>query len=489
MKYPQSAFPEIFSHTVNNETDVLHSTKCSCLFCRQTYDARKINDWVNDKNGVTALCPECGMDAVVGDASGFVLDHDTLKALNLAYFGEDYMEKHPDAAQKYIKRYQEGKITHKKENEALYIQYLSLLATSHFSDEAAYQLGILYQYGTSLTTKDPKAALSWFSSESLKNDGDALTHIGLLLESGELGKAAPALAYQCYAKAMALGYANGLFHFSDCYRDGHYVAKDIDFASQVLSNTMPEVYNRFSASLPFNSVPYGRAAELGSLSYRIGRLFEIGSPKVAPNLFEAVHYYLLAQFAFSSIPSETPMTGDIAAESADTNQRLTILAKLNGQERRDPQFDTDTFSDTITFFLYDPEEGAYHLPSPCLFHASFHDTETQRFAFEIMAPQPMIVCDVDDLFISPIRGRIRWYFEDVDDVEIGDPDNKPAQFDTIIGDSEKGYQLIDTRGKDAPHTVAVIHLLPPKGQPEEEKDEPDSLEVDKTIAEENRKKA
>ena len=486
MKYSKSDFPLIYSHTVNNEMDILHSKQCSCLFCRQTYDARKINDWANDKNGVTALCPECGMDAVVGDASGFVLDHETLKALNLAYFGEDYMEKHPKAAQKYIERYQEGKITHKKENEALYLQYLSLLAVTSSSVDAAYRLGLIYQYGTPLTPKDPQAALSWFTSPALKNDGDALTHIGIMLERGELGKAAPALAYQHYAKAMALGYLYGLFHFSDCYRDGIYVKPDVEAASQMLSNNLPELYAAFSASLSLHSVPYMRASELGSTAYRMGRLFERGSAKIPANPIEAIHYYLLAQFAFSSLSSENLTPGDVIEESNDTNQRLKTLAEHQGNQRGEPRFDVDTFSDTVTLLPYDSDEGTYHLLAPCIFEFVDRDENAHTLTFDMITPRPLIVCDVGDLFISPIHGSIRWVFEDVSAVELGQEEDQKAPFDVIIGNSEDGFQLIDTRGKNAPHTVATIRFDPPKGN----QDEADSEETEREVSEdENRKKA
>lgn len=57
---------DIKHHTSNNEIEIIKSDKCSCLFCRQTYSARKVNDWVNGPKGMSALCPECGMAAVVG---------------------------------------------------------------------------------------------------------------------------------------------------------------------------------------------------------------------------------------------------------------------------------------------------------------------------------------------------------------------------------------------------------------------------------------
>jgi hypothetical protein len=92
----------LHSHASNNEIEILKSKTCSCFFCRQTYSARLVNDWINDARGVTAICPECGMDAVLGDAGGEADRQSLFKEMNLAYYGEDYMEKHPAAAKKYV---------------------------------------------------------------------------------------------------------------------------------------------------------------------------------------------------------------------------------------------------------------------------------------------------------------------------------------------------------------------------------------------------
>ena len=159
-------FEKIFAHTVGNDLEILHSEKCSCIFCRHTINARDVQDWISDDRGVTAICPECGMDALVGDASGYHFDHETLKDLNLAFFGEDYMERHPEAARTYCERYRDGKISHKKANEALYIQYLALL--SRLNDPyATFDLATLLEFGSEFTEPDPKTAFSYYMSSCL----------------------------------------------------------------------------------------------------------------------------------------------------------------------------------------------------------------------------------------------------------------------------------------------------------------------------------
>ena len=56
-----------------NRDEILRSDVCGCYFCRSTFPATEVADWVDQDDagvGRTALCPRCGVDAVVGSASG-----------------------------------------------------------------------------------------------------------------------------------------------------------------------------------------------------------------------------------------------------------------------------------------------------------------------------------------------------------------------------------------------------------------------------------
>ncbi|WP_353464084.1 hypothetical protein [Sphingomonas faeni] len=59
----------------------------------------RITDWIHESGGElamssdpwTALCPECGIDAVIGSATGYpVNDLVFLKAMNEEWFGETH---------------------------------------------------------------------------------------------------------------------------------------------------------------------------------------------------------------------------------------------------------------------------------------------------------------------------------------------------------------------------------------------------------------
>lgn len=42
------------------------SAACSCFFCMSSFPPGYIKEWCD--KGQTAICPRCGIDAVVGDA-------------------------------------------------------------------------------------------------------------------------------------------------------------------------------------------------------------------------------------------------------------------------------------------------------------------------------------------------------------------------------------------------------------------------------------
>jgi acetone carboxylase gamma subunit len=49
----------------------------------------EIEDWVDELEGVgqTALCPNCGIDSVIGSASGYSITTDFLENMKRHWFG------------------------------------------------------------------------------------------------------------------------------------------------------------------------------------------------------------------------------------------------------------------------------------------------------------------------------------------------------------------------------------------------------------------
>lgn len=68
----------------NHRAEIESSRLCGCFYCKQTFDSDRIVEWV-DKDS-TALCPECGIDSVLGDASGVQINKSFLEAMHSAWF-------------------------------------------------------------------------------------------------------------------------------------------------------------------------------------------------------------------------------------------------------------------------------------------------------------------------------------------------------------------------------------------------------------------
>jgi hypothetical protein len=74
----------------NHRAEVLASDVCACFSCLETFSPEAISEWVDtptdEGEGETALCPMCGIDAVLGSSSGLPIDGDFLKEMQLYWF-------------------------------------------------------------------------------------------------------------------------------------------------------------------------------------------------------------------------------------------------------------------------------------------------------------------------------------------------------------------------------------------------------------------
>lgn len=64
---------EAHLHSVFHKNEILQSAECGCFHCATIFQADEVQPWVDEAHpkGATALCPKCGIDAVIGSASGF----------------------------------------------------------------------------------------------------------------------------------------------------------------------------------------------------------------------------------------------------------------------------------------------------------------------------------------------------------------------------------------------------------------------------------
>ena len=72
-------------HSIRNREEIQRSVVCGCFYCLETYPPSKIEDWLDEDHG-TALCPECGIDSVIGSESGYPVSFHFLKKMRAYWF-------------------------------------------------------------------------------------------------------------------------------------------------------------------------------------------------------------------------------------------------------------------------------------------------------------------------------------------------------------------------------------------------------------------
>lgn len=71
-----------------NWEQIQRSTLCGCAYCGGIYEASLVRweDTIADREGPTAVCPKCGIDCILGDASGYPVTPEFLEAMYQMWF-------------------------------------------------------------------------------------------------------------------------------------------------------------------------------------------------------------------------------------------------------------------------------------------------------------------------------------------------------------------------------------------------------------------
>lgn len=83
-------------HSTNNQAEIEGSSVCGCYHCMQTFAPAEIIAWTGwdaagaeesqPSNAMTALCPRCGSESVIGDKSGYRITPQFLTLMYEAWF-------------------------------------------------------------------------------------------------------------------------------------------------------------------------------------------------------------------------------------------------------------------------------------------------------------------------------------------------------------------------------------------------------------------
>ncbi len=72
-------------HSIYHRAEVEESTACGCFYCESIFPPQAIGRWIDEGPG-TALCPHCGIDAVIGDKAGYPITPEFLAAMKAHWF-------------------------------------------------------------------------------------------------------------------------------------------------------------------------------------------------------------------------------------------------------------------------------------------------------------------------------------------------------------------------------------------------------------------
>lgn len=70
--------------SIHNRTIIDKSDLCGCFYCLKYFTGSDIREWCD--GGDTAICIYCGVDSVIGSASGYSLSSESLTNMNKRWF-------------------------------------------------------------------------------------------------------------------------------------------------------------------------------------------------------------------------------------------------------------------------------------------------------------------------------------------------------------------------------------------------------------------
>lgn len=90
-------YPLIGKASFENHDSVGGSVMCGCYYCCSIFPSSEVSmeDWIEDRQGMTAVCPRCHIDSVLGDAAGIPISKEALEEFRAYSFGTPGEEEVP----------------------------------------------------------------------------------------------------------------------------------------------------------------------------------------------------------------------------------------------------------------------------------------------------------------------------------------------------------------------------------------------------------
>jgi hypothetical protein len=76
-------------HSLGNKAEIQASQECGCFYCMHIFSGSEVTEWIDQGKpfGETALCPDCGLDTVIGSNSGYPITKGFLYKMHEKWFG------------------------------------------------------------------------------------------------------------------------------------------------------------------------------------------------------------------------------------------------------------------------------------------------------------------------------------------------------------------------------------------------------------------
>ena len=410
----EKLFLSYAKHAEDNEIELLNSNQCGCYFCRHIFSARSVNEWDNTEGHVSAICPECGMPTVIGDASGVPLSKQLLKDMNLYFF--DSKDANLGAAMTYCARYLARKITHNEKNEHRYVDYLTELYMQNH-DVFAFHLAYYYETGGEFGVKDLPRAMSIYTSPILVNDGNAKGNMARILFNMDDPERREE-AYLYASESLALGNPMGAYWLARCYYEGIGTKHSVDLCFAIAEHHFQELFHDLNGDIPLCIYAfYHFAMLLGELNEE-----EFGSERDEE---DAVRYYMFAKLAYQCL---LDVDSIFLPDIKELDERIERLANKLGLKPNIMSYDSNTFYDS--FAMTQDEESVKTL------RVIRYDEAEGILELEISYSQPVALIDFSFLDCKIAEGKIVWNFNHVASFKgsdgvffrVGSPDGESWSF-------------------------------------------------------------
>ena len=100
-KFTEEEMLKAHTFTSNNYGMLIEKQNCRCIYCKEEFCSTSIREYTMD---YTALCPNCSIDAVIGEKSGYVFDDETATQMYKYFFeNAETISSHAEKKIEYLK--------------------------------------------------------------------------------------------------------------------------------------------------------------------------------------------------------------------------------------------------------------------------------------------------------------------------------------------------------------------------------------------------